>query len=274
MLAKKVLQVLLSCMFLNYSSSSKSYLFYKISRQLQSTDKPESKTKFFAGQRVRLFEPPNLNEVNGVTIFITGAFAPISIYDTLINSILSENQWVIGIVSNVLIPINDNHRYRAGKVKEVFTEFYKKYGDGLEEEKYNLVGHSAGGKASLLVAGVYDPDRVRSLIALDPYDGCPPEFTPAKEGETPNETLEGLSVPIILTMSGVYDQGVEQFNRAHSAEAIHEWNMNSTILVNHTGAGHSCYTDANCNDNIIPIGDPEANSFARNDTFNLIREYL
>ena len=225
--------------------------------------------KLIAGQFVTVYEPDTTP--SGVTFFVTGAMAPLSIYESMINVILGQNQWVIGVVSNVFFPFEDNHRFRARQIKQVFDAFLETHSD--LPDSYSLVGHSAGAKTSLLVTGVYDTPRVTTVIALDPVDQCPPEFTNNETG-VPNETLMNSNATIILTQTGVYDQDVVQFNASHNAAVLHQFNPN-TIYVHHEGSGHNCYTDLELEDDfIVPLGDPDANAVAKEDAYEMIRQYI
>ena len=53
---------------------------------------------------------------------------------------------------------------------------------------YSIVGHSCGGKVALLVASIIDPMRVSAVVALDPVDINPVEFTKNETG--PNLPLD------------------------------------------------------------------------------------
>lgn len=247
------------------------------------------KRKIINGQNVIIYqteEPPV-----GTTFFFTGAMASLTIYDTLIQALLNQNQYVIGIYTNVLFPVEDNHRYRAEKIPEIFDSFHKCHPE--LPNIYNLVGHSAGGKISLLVAAKYDVKRVTTVIALDPVDQNPPAFTNtnlSSSNETDMNTTLFLNKPsfdnenfidtnatIILTQSGIYDEpsNAEAFLSAHNAAAIHALNLD-TIFIRHENSSHNAYTDLIVEnwENIIPSGDPEANAFAKQDALDLIQQYI
>lgn len=234
-----------------------------------------------AGQLVNVFEPYSSSTQTGVTFMLTGAMAPVRLYSSTIEVIREQNQYVIAIISNVFFPPDDNHRYRAEKIKEIFDSFRVEHPE--LPDTYSLVGHSAGGKISLLVAAVYDSSRVTTVIALDPVDLNPPEFTPSEHTNTtenstytlgPYESLSDLNATIILTQSSIYEEpGYDEFDPAHNAYAIHEMNPNTTVFVYHKDAGHNAYTDLNIKF-IVPLGNPDANIAAKKDTFDMIREYI
>jgi pimeloyl-ACP methyl ester carboxylesterase len=58
----------------------------------------------------------------------------------------------------------------------------------LRDKKYNIVGHSLGGKVALMVAAEYDKDNVDVIIAMDPVDDKPQELT-APKGSSPTTNL-------------------------------------------------------------------------------------
>lgn len=243
------------------------------------------------GQSVVLYHPEEAPV--GTTFFCTGAMSFLSIYDTLIEALLEQNQLVVGIFSNVFSPSENNHEYRAEKIPQVFDALQENYPD--LPETYNLVGHSVGGKISLLVAARYDTERVSTVIALDPVDQNPPVFTNINLfssidnnnntaanltlGKRPfhNENLTDSDATIVLTQSGIYDEpcNADMFNSAHNAAAIHFLNPD-TIYIKHENSSHIAYTDLNPRfwRRLIPPGDSDANAFAKEDAVSLIQKFI
>ena len=128
---------------------------------------------------------------------------------------------------------------KAQNVKDIFDDFLDKEAHNLYFTKYNIVGHSAGGRVALLLASRYDPTRVDTVIALDPVDQNPPCFT-CDEDDPHYETLEeNITSTIILTQT----DGGRGILRQHNAQAIHERNPDNTKLVYHSQAGHMAYMD-------------------------------
>lgn len=240
----------------------------------------DARLRFLAGRLANVFEPDG--DAVGVAFLMTGAMSPVSLYCSTTDVLLGQGRIVVGVVSNVLFPLwgdEDGHRYRARGVPLMF--------DALREERpelpneYAMVGHSAGGKASLLVAAVYDPERARVIVALDPVDQCPPEFTNGDPEKDETLSSSNANVTIVLTQSGIYDESppVAQFRPEHNAGSIHAANNATTILVRHANSSHAAYTDATLGqgglwDLIIPPGDPEANAAAKKDAHDLIRTYV
>jgi len=190
------------------------------------------------------------------------------IHDTLLNE---GNQWVIGLYMNVLWPIpwRSNHEKKAQQIPLLFDALREKY--PFLPDVYNMVGHSVGGKISLMVAIVYDPTRVGTVIALDPVDQNPHVFT-AKDGncdkiKAGRSSLGGKKIVLTLTDGG---SGI---SKDHNAEAIRERFPDGVELIRHKDSGHMAYADEGGGvlGRLIPGGTDEGNKAAKEDALRLIR---
>ena len=87
---------------------------------------------------------------------------------------LSTDHVVIGFFVNVLNPPRNNHRIKAERIRQIYQELCGEF----RVKKYDIVGHSIGGKIALLAAALYDEEGwIRNIVALDPVDQSPSEFT-------------------------------------------------------------------------------------------------
>ncbi|KAL9187275.1 hypothetical protein ACHAXT_001378 [Thalassiosira profunda] len=238
----------------------------------------------------------------GVAFLLPGAMISISEYDGLRDVILAQNHLVVSLYINVICPPRNNHRKHAADVKTVFDELRNKYPH--LPDSYKVIGHSAGGKIALLLASVVDPDRVSAVLALDPVDVNPVEFTNARGDNLPLDDEDGKlaicandegdadmvhvrqreqrvddaedkrkHIPIILTCT----DGGRGIPKSHNAEAIHRLHPN-TICHRHEHAGHMSYTDSGggwAASTIMPdIGTKEGNEKAKEAAHDLIRQIL
>ena len=125
-----------------------------------------------ADQPVVIFRPKR--QQKGMTFVITAANIPLSKYVSIINALTSSDRVVVGFFVNALKPLLGNHRAKAEKIHDIFLELK----DEFRVLQYDIIGHSIGGKISLLTAALYDRDNyIRNIIALDPVDQSPVEFT-------------------------------------------------------------------------------------------------
>ena len=87
--------------------------------------------------------------------------------------------------------------------------------DEFKVDKYDIVGHSIGGKIALLTAALYDDENlIRNVLALDPVDQTPVEFTNEKAIKQANSNQKGrvnvslsqskADIAITCTDSGVF----------------------------------------------------------------------
>ncbi|KAL3922745.1 MAG: hypothetical protein SGILL_002036 [Bacillariaceae sp.] len=260
---------------------------------------PPEETKRIAGVSVVLTWPSSASKdtpVKGVTFLITGAMVSISEYNGLRDIILEKKHLVVGLFMNPLWPLRNNHRRKAEDVKNVFQELRSSMerDESMQlPDSYSIVGHSMGGKVSLLVASVADPEHVTAVLALDPVDINPVEFTNedgpnlplsndkskdtsgSDEGHgmtTPTTALSSRHISIVLTCT----DGGKGIPKAHNGEAIHKLHP-STTYYRHEHAGHMCYCDhgGGWAGKLMPdVGSPEGNEAARKSAKELIRKLL
>lgn len=221
------------------------------------------------GELVTISTPTNYKP-SGVTFLLPGAEIGVEEYNSHRDVLIAKRQIVLSFFINVLWPLKDNHRIRAKQVKHIFDNCHKQLFPYLPE-LYNIVGHSVGGKIALLVPVLYDPNRVQTIIALDPVDQAPTEFTNTN-GDENLSLFRLVSSTIIMTCT----DGGCGISADHNAEAIHKINLNNTILVRHNGAGHMAYTDhgGRCLGDICPKGTPEGDKAAWNGAHELIRHSI
>ena len=74
----------------------------------------------------------------------------------------------------------------AEDVASVVQEFRALEDNSSLPAKYNIVGHSLGGKVCLMVAAKFDIENVNKIIALDPVDDKPRELTAPKRSPKTN----------------------------------------------------------------------------------------
>lgn len=239
-----------------------------------------------AGAKVQIYyNKSSLQSSSKLTFFLSGACISLDEYNTIIKTLVEEKKHVvIGFYINVLHPITNNHRNKAQKVVEIF--------DAIKEEKrfpfsiptncaaYNVIGHSVGGKISLLIASTYDIERVDNVIALDPVDQNLPCFTNTDKDK--NESLLRIKNRgnVIITNTG----GGSGIKKEHNGEAI--WKQSkmkgnddndSITLLQHTYAGHMAYCDTGggkLGRFLMPGGTMDANRMALEDVIHIILNTL
>lgn len=236
--------------------------------------------------------------VHGVTFLLPGAMISISEFNSVRDIIIEHDHLVVSTFMNVMWPLANNHRKHAKDVKKIFDELKATFQNELRNiSRYNLIGHSVGAKVSLLVASIIDSKRVKAILALDPVDIGPTEFTKSKGSNLPlgdevtqSDGEDGVihiqktsdetgideahhSIPIILTCT---DGGLG-IPKSHNACAIHEFHP-ATKCYRHEHAGHLCYYDhggGKMAKMLMPdIGTKEGNQKARDDAYNLVRQLL
>lgn len=265
--------------------------------------------KCVAGVRVALSWPASADAAaapRGVTFLLPGANIKLSEYDGLRDVLVGRRQLVVGLHVNVLWPLVDNHRKKARDVKRIFEALVKMYPH--LPTAYSVVGHSAGGKIALLVASVVDPERVAAVLALDPVDLNPVEFSNAKGSNLPlgdgfdsdgdgsvgplgmfsgdgREDIvhvvtrcsadageSATRAPIVLTCT----DGGRGIPQEHNAAAIHKLHPR-TRYYRHAHAGHLAYCDngGGFASLLVPdVGTREGNVKAKEAAHELIREIV
>ena len=226
----------------------------KISETFVAVDEDGAERTEVAGQPVVIFRPKG--KVLGITFVLTAAAIPISKYTSIINALTSVDHVVVGIYVNAITLNRNAHRIKAEAIPQIFEEMK---GD-FRVNKYDIVGHSVGGKIALLTAALYDNNnQIRSIVALDPVDQHPVEFTNESQlkqvlggggGSKPQSTaddnggktnlsLASSKADITLTFT---DSGGMIVGKKHNAREIQKKNP-SVKLVLHRNTHHMVYTD-------------------------------
>ena len=273
-----------------------------------------------AGVKTTITWPPEVKDINnGVVFLLPGAMVSISEYDTLRDVTLQHNHVVVSFFVNVLYPFRNNHRCHAQNVAKIFDAFLVRYSDrGLpgsssSSSSYGIVGHSCGAKVGLLVASIVDPSRVSFVVALDPVDINPIEFTNAKGSNLPLDDDKDDKKPYMYAdcqedescddsfvrvkrqhQAGSDDRPTSRdthvhiplaitctdgglgISKDHDGEAIHKLHP-ATMCYRHKDAGHMAYCDngGGWAGMLMPdVGTKEGNEKAKVAAQEIIRELL
>jgi dienelactone hydrolase len=140
-----------------------------------------------------------------VTVFLPGTLLQLKDYKTMVDALIGQKQLVIGF--NTLNPFTGgSHAEMAEKVAKVVAAICAlEQFQSLRDKKYNIMGHSLGGKVALMVAAKFD--NVAKVIALDPVDAKPQEITKPEPPARPTVDLNGASAEIYLRQSELGGQG-------------------------------------------------------------------
>jgi dienelactone hydrolase len=227
----------------------------------------------FDGMPSVTIDEPRTRTPAGLTFVVGAANMPVSKYVSIKNVLLKMDHVVVRLFVNVARPIRNNHRTKADNIHCIFKELKTEY----RVERYNIVGHSIGGKIALLVAALHNKDHsLRAIVALDPCDQSPTEFTNKAKGAK-NLDLMSSDVDISLTHTG---SGFF-IKKEHSAEVIQRYNRSKFKLVKHFGAAHMAYCDEeegkmswkglmDMVEKVNDDKDPEKDKFAKKDALELI----
>ncbi len=202
-----------------------------------------------AGQPVVIYRPKR--KIVGLTFIVTAANMPISKYTSIINTLTSADHVVVGIYVNAITLNRQAHRQKAEAIPRIFEELKSEF----KVKKYDIVGHSIGGKIALVTAALYDSEQViRNIIALDPVDQHPVEFTndilkQAMAGGSKPQGNDNISKKSNLSLAESKADITVTFTdcggivgKKHHAREIHK--KNPTVkLVLHRNAGHMVYCD-------------------------------
>ena len=125
---------------------------------------------------VEIFKPEGTP--TSITVFLPGTMLNLEDFSSTYETIVDQNQIVIAFKSMNPFPIvGRSHQKMAEDVASVVKEFLEIEENSGFPSKYNIVGHSLGGKVCLMVAAKYDIENVKNIIALDPVDQRPRELT-------------------------------------------------------------------------------------------------
>lgn len=159
-----------------------------------------SKEDIIKKYNVKIIEPKEGVVPTGITIFLPGTLLSLKDYSSTYNVMVEEqHQIVIGFEK--MNPFSmcggggRTHQRMAEDVASMVQEFrslpeYNNNSTSLCLTKYNMVGHSLGGKVALLVAAKYDIPHVKTIVALDPVDDKPRELTNRRTNLENSQALE------------------------------------------------------------------------------------
>lgn len=185
-----------------------------------------------AGIRVYVKRPPR--NPTSLTFVLTAANVPFDNYHSITEALLELDHVVVGYYINVASPPWRNNRIKAQNVYDMFEELRQEF---TMITKYNIVGHSVGGKIALLVAALHNSDKsLRAIVALDPVDQNPVEFT--NKNTNKNLSLADTEVDIVMTFT---DNGFF-ISKDHNARAISRFHRNCEVVL-HRNAAHMAYCD-------------------------------
>lgn len=220
-----------------------------------------------AGIRVYVKRPPR--NPTGLTFLLTAANVPVSNYHSIIDTLLEMDHVVVGYYINVASPPWKNNRTKAQNVSDMFEELRLEY---TMIRRYNIVGHSVGGKIALLVAALHNSEKtLQAIVALDPVDQNPVEFT--NKDTRKNLSLEESDVDIVMTFT---DNGFF-ISKDHNARAINRFHRNTTEIVLHRNASHLAYCDSDGGyswKNVVRGGNSDRNGAVKKQAISLIKERL
>ncbi len=129
---------------------------------------------------VEIFRPDE-GTPTSITVFLPGTMLNLKDFSETYKAIVDQNQIVIAFKSMNPFPyVGRTHQRMAEDVASVVKEFLAIEENSGLPTKYNIVGHSLGGKVCLMVAAKYDIENVNKIIALDPVDQRPREITAPK----------------------------------------------------------------------------------------------
>mmetsp|Transcript_1644 Transcript_1644/g.1847 ORF Transcript_1644/g.1847 Transcript_1644/m.1847 type:complete len:259 (+) Transcript_1644:66-842(+) len=155
-------------------------------------------------RRIRIMRPEGTP--SGITVFIPGTNQKLDDYKTTCDALLNQNQIVFGVTCmNPFMPFNGRtHDQMAKDCRDAVKEFRKLDGNGNLPRKYNMVGHSLGGKVCLMMAAKFDPKNVNTIIALDPVDDKPQELTRPSQDvkDNLNEWADGTQIHLFQSEKG------------------------------------------------------------------------
>jgi hypothetical protein len=220
----------------------------KISETFIPVDDEGAERREVAEQPVIIYRPKG-RKVVALTFVVTAANMPISKYTSIITALTSVDHAVVGIYISAITLNRNAHRIKAEAIPQIFEALKSEF----RVNKYDIVGHSVGGKIALLTAALFDSEenQIRSIIALDPVDKNPVEFTndllkqamlggsKAQDNGPKKTNLSLASSKADITLTFTDCGGIVG---KHNAREIQK--KNPTLkLVLHRNAGHMVYCD-------------------------------
>ena len=219
----------------------------KISETFIPVDDEGAERREVAEQPVIIYRPQR--KVVGMTFIVTAANIPISKYTSIIKTLTSVDHVVVGIYINAITLNRNAHRLKAEAIPQIFEELKSEF----RVHKYDIVGHSIGGKIALVTAALFDSEKnqIRNVIALDPVDQNPVEFTndllkqavsgSASVDSPKKSNLSLASTKADVTLTFTDCGGI--VGKKHNAREIQKKNPMAVKLVLHRNVGHMVYCD-------------------------------
>lgn len=222
----------------SWSSSSKNHRDEKTPKLKSVDDDDDIRTyrTIIAGVKVTISKPSRASDIRGITFLLPGSMIAETEYDEICRRVLvvEQRQVVISMFMNVLLY---SHERLAERVKNVFDHFQlpnsviagEDRGDSLPESNasskylhYNIVGHSVGAKVGLLLACQVDPARVKTVVALDPVDILPVQFT---NDDFPNLDFASHCTNATIYLTFADSTSPKSIPPRHNAAQIYRYNQ-------------------------------------------------
>ena len=188
-----------------------------------------------------IFKPEE--KATGITVFLPGTMIDLDKFSSIYEALVKQNQIVIGF--RKLNPFTKNHQKMAENAAAVVQEFRAIKGNESLPEKYNLVGHSLGGKVALMVAAKYGIDNVNKVIAIDPVDDKPRELTaPRLSPETKLSDSKAAEIHLFQSENGGCGIVPLAPSDRNATVVMEVYPDQITSLFINEGAGHMAYLDS------------------------------
>jgi pimeloyl-ACP methyl ester carboxylesterase len=215
---------------------------------------------------VQIFKPEG--KPTGITVFLPGTLLKLEDYSSTYDVLVEQNQIVIGFKNMNPLPVfGRSHNKMAEDVAKVVQEFLALEGNASLPAKYNIVGHSLGGKVCLMVAAKYDIDSVNIIIALDPVDDKPRELTaPSPIPKTNLSDSKAKEIHLFQSEKGGDGWPLPLCPADRNAFVVKEFYPDKiTSFEINPGSGHMSYLDTDTDD---------ASNSARKSVHDKIREVI
>ena len=191
-------------------------------------------------------------------------------YESTRRVLHEQKQVVMSFYVNVF---GHSHDWYADRVAQIFDAYCRDH-PHVAFCTYHLVGHSVGGKIALLCSVDHPKRPLGTVLALDPVDDRPPEFTQDDDQANKNKSLvHHHASQLVLTHATSTPAWALPPN--HSAAAIVQHNPGVMLRI-HPDAAHMCYSDNNGGVMgwMMRGGTPAGNRAARQDVHAMIRKYI
>ena len=188
---------------------------------------------------------PDDKDPDRITVLLPGTLLSLSEFASTRDVLLERRQLVIGFLRLNPLPVfGKSHEQMARDVAAVVNAVRALDEYKTLPSKYNIVGHSLGGKVALMVAAKYDIDNVNIVVGMDPVDDKPQELTAPKSNPRTN-LKNSTATEIHLFQSELGGQGwFPQAPSDKNATVIKEtYPAKITSLTLDKGAKHMSYKD-------------------------------